>query len=78
MLAHYVERIGPEIKYIKGPDNGAADDLSGITLINSDVKESSITRENITESYFAKKLDSDTFPLKHQTIYKHQRKEKIC
>ena len=32
-----LEEYGPEIKYIKEPDNDAADPLSGLPLITSDV-----------------------------------------
>ena len=39
-----LEEYSPEIKYIKGPDNYAADALSRLPLINSDIRESDITR----------------------------------
>ena len=47
MLKYY----GPNIKYIKGPDNDAADALSRLPLITSDTKESDITREYLSEIY---------------------------
>ena len=40
-----LEEYGPEIKYIKGPDNDALDALSRLPLINSDVIEITVTRE---------------------------------
>ena len=39
-----LEEYGPEIKYIKRPDNDTADALSRLLLINSDVTDSDITR----------------------------------
>ena len=42
-----LEGYGPEIKYIKGTDNDAADALSMISLINYEVTESNITREQL-------------------------------
>ena len=41
-----LEEYDPKKKYTKGPDNEAADALSRLTLINSDVKESDITRKH--------------------------------
>ena len=58
-----LEEYGLEIKYIKGPDNDAADALSRLPLINSYLTESHITREHLAESYCVDKLDSNTFPL---------------
>ena len=72
MLEEYV----PEIKYIKGPDNDAADALIRIPFIKSDVIENFITRVQLAESYGVDQLDGDTFPLTNQTINKYQRKEK--
>ena len=43
MLEEYV----PDIKYIKGPDNDSADALSRLSLINSGVTESDISREHL-------------------------------
>ena len=71
-----LEEHGTEIKYIKGPDNNAADALSRLPLINSDVTESNDTREQLSESYGVDQLDGDTFPLTHQTINKYQCKDK--
>ena len=42
-----LEEFGPEIKYIKGPDNDATDALSGLRLINSDITERYITRDQL-------------------------------
>ena len=39
-----LEEYGPKIKYIKGPDNDAADALSRLLLINSDVRISELKR----------------------------------
>ena len=50
------------------------DAFSRILFINYDVTEINITRENLAERYFDDKLDSDTFPLTYQTIYKYQHK----
>ena len=58
-----LEEYGTGIKYIKGPDNGAEEALSRFPLINYDVKESDITRENLVEMYCVDKVCSDTFPL---------------
>ena len=41
-----LEEYGPDIKYIKGTDNDAAEALSRLPLINYDVTENEITREN--------------------------------
>ena len=73
MLEEYV----PEIKYIKEPDNDAADALSMLPLVNYDVKEINITREHLSEIYCVNKLDSNKFPLEYQKIDKYQLKEKI-
>ena len=40
-----LEEYGPDIKYIKGTDNDAADDLIRLPLIKYGVKERVITRE---------------------------------
>ena len=50
--------------------------MSSLTVINSDLEESEITREHLAESYCVEKLDSDTSPLTFQTIDKHQGKDK--
>ena len=71
-----LEEYGPEIKYIKGPDNDAADALIRLQLIDSDATESDITRENLAERYCVEKLDSNAFSLTYQTIDKYQRKDK--
>ena len=71
-----LEEYGPEIKYIKGPNNDAEDALSRLPLINSDVTESDVTREQLVESYGVDQLYGNTFPLTHRTINKDQRKEK--
>ena len=41
-----LEEYGPNNKYIKGPDNYAADSLSRLPLINSDVEEKEITNKH--------------------------------
>ena len=71
-----LEEYGPKILYIKGTDNEAADDLSRLTLISSDVKERKITRDHLSETYCVSKSDSDTFPLTYLMIDKYQRKDK--
>ena len=45
-------------------------------LINSDIKEIEIAKEHLSERFCVDKLDSDKFPLTHQTIDKYQRKGK--
>ena len=76
MLAHTGGRIWPRNKNIKGPDNDATDALSMLPLINSDVKESNITREHLLKNYCVKKIDSNILPLGYQTIDKYQHKYK--
>ena len=71
-----LEEYGPEIKYIKGPDNDAAYALSRLPLINSDITESGVTREQLAESCDVDQLNGDTFPLTYRTINKYQRKDK--
>ena len=71
-----LEEYGPEIKYIKGPDNDAADPLIRIPLINSGIKERDSTREHLTEIYCVNQLDGDIFPLTYRTTNKYQRKDK--
>ena len=46
-----LEEYYPQIKYIKGLDNDAADAFSSIPLIISDVKEGDITREQLAKIY---------------------------
>ena len=46
-----LEEYGDEIKYIKGPDNNAADSLSRLPLINYDITESTVTKKQLSESY---------------------------
>ena len=53
-----------------------ADVLIRLPSINSDIKESNITRGNVSESYSVDKLDIDTFPLTYQNIDKYQHKDK--
>ena len=45
-LASYIGIIRPGIKYIKGTDNDAADALSRMPLISSDVEDSNIKGGN--------------------------------
>ena len=71
-----LEEYGPEIKYIKCPDNDTADALSRLPVINSDVTERDVTREQLAESYGVGQLDGNTFPLTYRKINKHQRKDK--
>ena len=58
-----LEEYGPETKYTKGPDNDGADELISLPLINYDMTEITVTREQLSESYGADQLDGDTFPL---------------
>ena len=71
-----LEKYGTEIKYIKGPDNYAADALSRLPLIKYDVIEIDVTREQLAESYSVDQLDGNILPLTYQTINKYQRKDK--
>ena len=71
-----LEEYGPVIKYIKGPDNDAADTLCRLSLSNSDVEERKITKERSAESYCVNKLYIDTFPLTYITIDKYRCKDK--
>ena len=71
-----MEEYSPKILCIKGTDNEAADALSRLILINSDVKKKQITRENLSERYCVSKLDRDTFPLTYLMIDKYKRKDK--
>ena len=71
-----LEEYGPEIKYIKGPDNYAADAFSRLQLLKYDVTESNIPWEQFAESYGVNQLDGDTFPPTYQTINTYQRKDK--
>ena len=64
------------MKHIKGPENDAADALIRLSLISSDVEDSNIKREQLSESYCVNKIYSNTFPLTYQTIDKYQRKDK--
>ena len=66
----------PEIKYIKDPDNGTEDSLIRLTIINSDIIESDVTRKTFAGSYCVDQFDFDKFPLRYQTINKYQRKDK--
>ena len=72
-----LKEYGPEVKYIKGPDNDSAGALSRLPLMNYDVIERKITREHLAERYCVDKLDSDTLSLIYQSIDKCQRKDKI-
>ena len=71
-----LEEYGPEIKYIKGPDDDTADALSRMLLTDSDVEEKEITWKHLSESCCVEKLDSNKLPLLYRTIYKYQRKDK--
>ena len=71
-----MELYVPDIKYIKGPDNDSVDALSRITLINSDVKESDITREHLAEICCIENFNSNTLPLTYCTIDKYQQNNK--
>ena len=72
----YVEKYDPKIKYIKDPDNDAADSLSRLPLINSDAIESNISRKYLSECYCVDKLNSDTLPPTYQTLDKYKLKDK--
>ena len=69
-----LEEYAPTIKYIKGYDNVTVDTLIMLPIINSYVKDSSITREYSAEICCVQKLDSNTFSLTYQTIDKYHRK----
>ena len=71
-----LEEYGPIIKYIKGRDNDTEDTLSRLLLIISDVTESDITRETLSDTYRVDKLDDNTSPLTYRKIYKYQQKDK--
>ena len=58
------------------PDNDILYAFSRILLINSDLKQSDITRGNLAEMYCVDKWDSNTFPSIYPTVYKYQRKDK--
>ena len=58
-----LEEYGPKIKCIEGPDNDSADTLSRLPLIDSDVTESKVTREQLQERYGVDKLHGNTFLL---------------
>ena len=66
------EEYWPTIKYIKWTDNDAVDALTRIMLNKSDLTESSITRETLSERYYVDKLDGSTLPLIYRMIDKHQ------
>ena len=70
-----LEEFSTKIIYIKGTDTDTADDLSRISLINSDIKESKIPREHLAERYCADELYSNTFTLKYKKMYKYQHKD---
>ena len=63
MLKTFLDECRPIIKYIKGTDNYAADNLIRLPLINSDVTEGKTTREKLGDSYCVDKLDDNTLPL---------------
>ena len=71
-----LEQYGPTNNDIKFPDNYTADALRRTPLIKSDVTEGNITRETLSESYCADKVDGDTFPLTYRIIDKYQWKYK--
>ena len=62
------EEYVPEIKYIKGPDNDKVDALSRLSLINYDVKERSVTRQQLPDSYGVDQIEGNTFPITYRTI----------
>ena len=71
-----LKEYGPDIKYIKGPDNDAANTLIRMVLITTEVTESDITREHLPDSYCVEKLDSEKLPLTYRMIDKYQLKDK--
>ena len=66
-----LEEYLPIIKYIKGPRSGGVYTLSWILFISSDVIESDIVMENLSDIYCVNKLDSDTLPITYQNIYSY-------
>ena len=60
---------------MNGPDKDQADVLSRIPLINSEVKDSDITRKNLSEIYSANKFEDGMFPLIHGMMYKYNWKD---
>ena len=71
-----IGRVWQKNKYIKGTDNDAAYALIRPPIINFDVKEGSITRKILFNSYCVNKLDGRTSPLTYLKIDKYQRKDK--
>ena len=63
-----LEEYWPNIKYIKGTDNDAADALTRIPFISYD-------KTRLPGSCCVEKLDSDMFPLINQRIEKYQWKD---
>ena len=59
-----LEEYFPTIKYIKGDDTDAVDDLTRMLLIKSDITEGDITRETLAEIYCVGKFYGDMFPHK--------------
>ena len=49
-----LEENGSEIKYVKDPDNDTSDALTGLLLMNSDIKKKEISREHLAGIFFSK------------------------
>ena len=57
-----LEEYGPNNKYIEGPDNYAADALSRLPLINSDVEEKEITNKHFCWKLLCQKIKEQHNP----------------
>ena len=71
-----VEEYGPEIIYIKGPDNIVADAISRLHISECNFAEKDISMSDMAESYDVEKLDNDTFPLTYKQIKHYQKTDK--
>jgi len=63
-------------KVVTENEKHVAEALAELEVSESNLIETNITMEDMSESFCVEKLDNDTFPLTYKTIDKFQRKDK--
>ena len=74
-----LEEYGPDIEYIMGKKNIAADALSRLPNngYQDTTHESTYTTETMSELYYIGELSEGTFPLSFKLIYRYQQEDQI-
>ena len=75
-----MEEYGPEIIYIKGEDNKAADAMSRLPFESSKIENpdsrEQLSEDEVADHYGVDSLPQGTFPLRYKIIDEYQKKDK--